>query len=64
MLDSIYHMTLRLLFNLISAIKNITILSLGTQRCYVVVYRFYCMGLYHSQMRGHLIMYITIIGAV
>ena len=34
MLDSIYHMTLRILWNLISAIKNVIILSLCTQRCY------------------------------
>ena len=33
MLDSIYHMTLKLIFNLISAVKVI-ILSLTTQRCY------------------------------
>ena len=34
MLDSIYHMTLRLLYNLISAVKSIINLSLCTQRCY------------------------------
>ena len=34
MLDSIYHMTSRLLWNLISAVKNVVILSLCTQRCY------------------------------
>ena len=33
-LDSIYHMTLRLLCNLISVIMTIIILSLCTQRCY------------------------------
>ena len=33
MLDSFYHMTLRLLRNLISA-GNVLILSLCTQRCY------------------------------
>ena len=33
MLDSIYYMTLKLFWNLISAV-NITILSLCTQRCY------------------------------
>ena len=33
MLDSIYHMTSRLICNLISALKDI-ILSLYTQRCY------------------------------
>ena len=34
MLDSIYHMTLRLLLKLISGVKNVIILSLYTQRCY------------------------------
>ena len=34
MLDSIYYMTLRLLLDLISAVKNIMILSLYNQRCY------------------------------
>ena len=34
MLDSIYHMTLRLLWNLTSGVKNVIILSLYTQRCY------------------------------
>ena len=34
MLDSIYHMTLRLLWNLISGVKNVIILSLYPQRCY------------------------------
>ena len=34
MLDSIYHMALRVLQNLISTVKNIIILSLCTQRCY------------------------------
>ena len=34
MLASIYHMTLRLLLNLIFAVKNVTILSSCTQRCY------------------------------
>ena len=33
-LDSIHHMALRLLRNLISAIKNVILLSLCTQRCY------------------------------
>ena len=58
MLDSIYHMSLGLLGNLIS----VKILSLYTQRCYgchkvspkickpVVVYGFYCMALFHSQV--------------
>ena len=34
MLDSIYHMTLRLLLNPISRVKNVIILLLCTQRCY------------------------------
>ena len=34
MLDSFYHMTLRLLLNLISGVKTYIILSLCTQRCY------------------------------
>ena len=62
MLDSIYHMTLRLLSR-----KNVIILSLCTHRCYgrnnfpenrykpLVVYRFYCMVLFHSQTRRHMI---------
>ena len=63
MLDSIYHMTLRLLLTLISRVKNVIILSLCMQRCYgrhivsrpLVVCRFYCMELFHSQMRHHMI---------
>ena len=34
MLDSFYHMALRLLCNLFFAVKNVIILSLCTQRCY------------------------------
>ena len=34
MLDSIYHMTLNLLCNLVSGVKKVIILSLCTQRCY------------------------------
>ena len=34
MLDSIYHMTLRLILNLISGLKTLFILPLCTQRCY------------------------------
>ena len=67
MLDSIYHMALRFFWNLISVVKNVIILSLCTQRCYVrhnvsrkstkplVVYRFYCMALFHSKTRRHMI---------
>ena len=42
--------------------KNVIILSLCTQHCYgrqnykpLVVYRFYCMALFHSQTRRHMI---------
>ena len=68
MLDSIYHMTLRILENLISGVKNVIMLSICTQRCYgrhfpkidkpLVVYRFYCMTLFHSQTRRHMISFI------
>ena len=66
MLVSIYHMTLRLLCYLISRVKNVIILSLCTQCCYgrhnvslkidktLVVYRFYCMALFHSQTQRHI----------
>ena len=65
MLDSIYHMT-----NTLKSYfwrKNVIILSLCTQCCYgrhnvsrkiykpLVVYRFYCMALFHSQTRRHMI---------
>ena len=65
MLDSIYHMTNTLKSHFWS--KNIIILSLCAQRCYghhnvsrkfdkpLVVYRFYCMALFHSQTRRHMI---------
>ena len=65
MLDSIYHMTNTLKSDFWR--KNVIILSLCTQRCYgrhnvsrksikpLVVYRFYCMALFHSQMRRHMI---------
>ena len=67
MLDSIYHMTLILLKNCIFWCENVKILPFFTQRYdgshYVmlvnlyplVVYRFYCMALYHSQTRYHVI---------
>ena len=36
--------------------KNIIILSLCMQCCYaLVVYRFYCMALFHSQTQRHII---------
>ena len=62
MLDSIYHMTNSLKSDFWR--KNVIILSLCTQRCYgrflqiykpLVVYRFYCMALFHSQTRRHMI---------
>ena len=65
MLDSIYHMTNTLKSHFWC--KNVIILSLSAQRCYghhnvsrksikpLVVYRFYCMALFHSQMRHHMI---------
>ena len=34
MLDSIYHMTLRILCNLISGVKSVIMLLICTQRCY------------------------------
>ena len=34
MLDSIYHMTLKLIENHISVVRNVIILSLSMQRCY------------------------------
>ena len=59
MLDSIYHMTLRLLCNLSQKRYNFVICK---QLCNVrhnckslVVYRFYCMALFHSQTRPHMI---------
>ena len=64
MLDSIYHMTNTLKSHFWR--KNVIILSLCTQRCYerhnvsrksinLMVYRFYCMALFHSQTRRHMI---------
>ena len=34
LLDSIYHMTLRILLNLISRVKNVIMLSICMQCCY------------------------------
>ena len=63
MLDSIYHMTSTLKPDYWR--KNVIILSLCTQRCYgrhnvkpLVVYRFYCIALFHSKTRRHMIMQI------
>ena len=64
MFDSIYHMTNTLKSHFWR--KNVIILSLCTQCCYgrhnvsrksipLVVYRFYCIALYHSQTRRHVI---------
>ena len=61
MLDSIHHMTLRLFWNLISAVKSynffITVVSnvvLDLKTFPVNLYRFYCMALFRSQMRCHI----------
>ena len=63
MLDSIYHMTKTLKSDFWR--KNVIILSSCTQRCYgrhnvsrKSIYRFYCMALFHSQTRRHMIMKI------
>ena len=65
MLDSIYHMTNSLKSTFWR--QNVMILSSCTQRCYgrnnvsrkskkpLVFYRFYCMALFHSQARRHMI---------
>ena len=61
MLDSIYRITNTLKSNFWR--KNVIILSLCTQRCLdvitlpvnLVVYRFYCMAIFHSQMGRHMI---------
>ena len=64
MLDSIYHMTNT--FKSHFWRKNVMILSSCTQRCYgsfpninkpLVVYRFYCMTLFHSQTQLNMIKY-------
>ena len=67
LLDSIFHMTLKLHKNRIFCCENVKILPSFTQRYnerhYItlvvckplVVYRFYCMVLYHSQPRRHVI---------
>ena len=53
MLDSIYHMTNSLKSHFWR--KNVMILSSP-----LVVYRFYCMALFHSQTRRHMIIKIKI----
>ena len=57
-LDSIYHMTLRLLLNLISAVKTLKFCHCVRNVAMLVVYQFYCMALFHSQTRGHMIIYL------
>ena len=65
MLESIYHMTLRLLRNLISGVKqircchyvdNVIMDVIFLKICKpLVVYRFYCMALFNSHTRHHMI---------
>ena len=66
MLDSIYHMTLRFLWNFILGVKSYNFvimyaMLLWTSKHFpkickpLVVYRFYCMELFHSQTRHHMI---------
>ena len=66
MLDYIYHTTIRLLWSLISSIKTLYFCHyvatlLWTSKRYpttckpLVVYRLYCMTLFHSQTRHHMI---------
>ena len=65
MLDSIYHMTLKLLINCIFGVKMtrfchllrniITDIITLINRKSLVVYPFHCMGLYRSQMQCHAI---------
>ena len=65
MLDSIYHMTLKLLENRIFLCENANILP--SFKCYIgrhyvmlpickpLGHRFYCMALHHSQRQHHVI---------
>ena len=68
MLDSIHHMTFRILLNLISGVKKTLCNVVNTYATLLwtplrfpkidkslVVYRFYCMALFHSQTRRHMI---------
>ena len=66
MLDSIYHMALRLLRNLNSVVKRYTFVIMYATLLWtslrvplihkpLVVYRFYCMVLFHSQTQRHMI---------
>ena len=68
MLDSIYHMALKLIKNHFFGMKMSRYCHL-LRKCYIidvitlryeickplVVYRFYCMALFHSKMRHHVI---------
>ena len=65
-LDSIYHMTIKLPWNLISCVKRYNFVTMYATLLWtplqfpciykpLVVYRSYCMALFHSQMRGHMI---------
>ena len=70
MLDSIYHMTFKLLKNhffgmttsrFCHLLRNVImdVIMLHYEICKpLVVYRFYCMSLFHSQMRCHVIINI------
>ena len=72
-LDYIYHMTLRLLWNLNLALKRYNCVIMYAMLLWtslrfpkidkpLVVYRFYCMALFHSQTLRHMInVYIYII---
>ena len=65
MLDSIYHMTLKLFWNHIFGVKTLgfchmqdikSVISYFPKICKpLVFYWFYCMALFHSQMRHHMI---------
>ena len=71
MLDSIYYMTLKLLQNCLVGVKtsifchllhnvSIDVITSHYEICKpLVVYRLYCMALYHFQMRRHVINVFT-----
>ena len=69
MLGSIYHMTLKILKNYIFVVKtsrfslilrNVIMDVIFPKICKPqVVYRFYCMALFHSQMPPHMIITIS-----
>ena len=72
MLDSIYHMTKKLIKNHIFCVKTsrfcnifrnliMDIISCCNKICKPgVVYQYYCMELYHSQMRRHVMNIINL----